>query len=90
LPTIAADVGEVRRTIEDGRTGIIVQPRTALGFARAMVHLAEHREQFPPEACAAKVAQFAQQTVAAALHADLRNAMATSLSHARSTGVHAA
>jgi glycosyltransferase involved in cell wall biosynthesis len=75
LPAIAADVGEARRTIKDGRTGIIVQPRTALGFAAAMLHLAEQRRQFSPEACAAAVADFAQRTVAAALHADLRNAM---------------
>jgi glycosyltransferase involved in cell wall biosynthesis len=79
LPAIAADVGEARRTIEDGRTGVIVQPRTALSFARAMLRLVEQRRQFSPEACAAKVADFAQQTVAAALHVDLRDAMASSV-----------
>jgi glycosyltransferase involved in cell wall biosynthesis len=89
LPAIAADVGEARRTIEDGRTGVIVQPRTALGFARAMLQVAEQRQQFSPEACAAKVAGFAQQTVAAALHADLRNAMASPPPGASSRRVHA-
>jgi glycosyltransferase involved in cell wall biosynthesis len=67
LPAIAADVGEARRTIKDGRTGLIVQPRTARGFAAAMLHLADQRRQFSPEACAAEVADFAQRTVAAAL-----------------------
>ena len=90
LPAIAADVGEARRTIKDGRTGVIVQPRTALGFAQAMLRLAGERQQFSPEACAAEVAAFKQQTVAAALHADLRNAMEISRSDASSRRIHAA
>jgi glycosyltransferase involved in cell wall biosynthesis len=90
LPAIAADVGEARRTIEEGRTGLIVQPRTALGFADAMRHFVEHRRRFSAERCAAKVAGFAQQTVAAALHADLRSAMEGPLTGAPSRRIHAA
>ena len=75
LPAIVADVGEVRRTVEDDKTGIIVEPRTALGFARAMLDLCEGRRRFRPEACAAAVADFGQQTVATALHADIRSAI---------------
>jgi glycosyltransferase involved in cell wall biosynthesis len=88
LPAIAADVGEARRTIEHGKTGIIVQPRTAPGFARAMLHLAEQRQQFSPEACASEVAGLAQQTVAVALHADFRSLLASSQLTAPSHGIH--
>jgi glycosyltransferase involved in cell wall biosynthesis len=90
LPAIAADVGEARRTIEEGRTGLIVQARTALSFAEAMLHLAEHRNRFSPERCAATVVGFGQQTVAAALHADLRSAMDGRLTGASSRRIHAA
>ena len=75
LPAIAADVGEARRTIEDGKSGVIVQPRTPLGFARAMRRIVERRQTFSPETCAAQVAAFTQQSVATALHADLRSSM---------------
>jgi glycosyltransferase involved in cell wall biosynthesis len=75
LPAIAPDVGEARRTIEDGRTGVIVQPRTALGFAHAMLHVAERRGNYSPDACAATISDFDQQAVATALHADLRSSM---------------
>ena len=78
LPAIAADAGEARRTIEDGKTGIIVEPRTALGFAQAMLALSERWAVFSPDACAAKVAEFGERTVAASLHADLRNSMGSS------------
>ena len=75
LPAIAADVGEAPRTLEHGKTGLIVQPRTALEFARAMLELMEQPRQFSADACAAAVAGFAQETVAAALHADLRRSV---------------
>jgi glycosyltransferase involved in cell wall biosynthesis len=75
LPAIAADVGEVRRTIAEGKTGIVVHPRTAPGFARAMIEVAQRRREFTAEACAGAVAGFGQRTVAAALHADLRAAV---------------
>jgi hypothetical protein len=45
--------------------------------------------QFPPEACAAAVAGFAQQAVAAALHADLRTAVESSRLAASSRGMQA-
>jgi trehalose synthase len=42
---VAGRVGGIQDQIEDGRSGVLVEPRDGAGFARAVADLLEHRDR---------------------------------------------
>jgi len=44
LPVVASRIGSIPETVEDGVTGILVEPGDAQGLAQAIVRLAQDRE----------------------------------------------
>jgi glycosyltransferase involved in cell wall biosynthesis len=44
VPVVATDVGAIREVVDDGRTGLLVDPEDSLSLARACIAVVTNRE----------------------------------------------
>lgn len=84
LPVVTTDVGEVRRVVQPGINGLVVQGRSPQAFAHALVQGLVHAVQWRDEPCVAATADYQPASVLAGAY-DTYRALGRPVARLRTT-----
>ena len=71
-PVVSTDVGEVRRVVIPGKTGIVVPVNDAPALANAMTEMVDGQDRFRREACVEIASNYSAEKVLLPIYENYR------------------